>query len=53
MPPDVVGAVGVVGGVAAGAEEVGAAFSAVAAGSFFAPLVDSDDSPVGGFILSE
>jgi hypothetical protein len=37
----------------AGADEVSAAFSAVAAGSFFVPPVESDDSPVGGFILSE
>jgi len=50
---------GVVAGVVAeevavaGAGEAGVAFSVVAAGSFFVPDVESDDSPVGGFILSE
>ncbi len=39
--------------VVAGAGEVGVAFSVVVTGSFFVPDVESDDSPVGGFILSE
>ena len=43
----------VAGAVVAGAGEAGVAFSVVAAGSFLVPDVASDDSPVGGFILSE
>ena len=39
--------------VVAGAGEAGVAFSVGAAGSFFVPDFESDDSPVGGFILSE
>jgi len=44
----------VAGAVVVGAGEAGDAFSVVAAGSFFVLVeVESDDSPVGGFILSE
>jgi hypothetical protein len=43
----------VVAGVVAGVGEAGVAFSVVVAGSFFVLAVESDDSPVGGFILSE
>jgi len=43
----------VAGAVVAGAGEAGVALSVVAVGSFFALDVESDDSPVGGFILSE
>jgi hypothetical protein len=49
--PDVDG--GVEGVVVVGAEEAGVAFSEVVDGSFFTLSVDSDDAPVGGFILSE
>jgi hypothetical protein len=43
----------VAGAVVAGAGEAGTTFSVTAAGSFFVLDVESDDSPVGGFILSE
>jgi hypothetical protein len=44
---------GVAGAVVAGAGEAAVAFSVVVACSFFVLAVESDDSPVGGFILSE
>lgn len=43
----------VAGAVVEGAGEAGVAFSVIVAGSFFVLDAESDDSPVGGFILSE